>query len=480
MRRHAGLAAAAAALLACSGCPGSGRQPAAEQSAKAQPRGGSAFNVLLITIDTLRADHLGAYGYGRATSPAIDALAARGTLFENAFTHWPKTRGSLAIMLTGRRPSQNGYSKSHPGVAGFNATIASILAAAGYDTAAVVDNPNVAREHGYAKGFANYTQTWDDAALTSEWARTRAITDGALRYLQSPRERPFFLWLHYVNPHAPYTPPSPFNSRFADAAAAAGPALPVVASFHGGIPRQWAQPGQNRLGYYVAQYDGEIAAVDSEIGRLLAALHASGGEAHTVVLLTSDHGESLGEHGYYFDHGEDLFQPSLRIPLIVAGPGVPAAQRSQAFVSTLDVMPTLLDAVKVSYPPELGGQSALPWVASLAGARTRLFAGNDRNLSATWTAAHKLVLTPGDARPAFALYDLVRDPAEGRDLASSRNPGTAGTLRAERRELELFLERTGREWSRTRPQLGAKSNVKLGPEACEKLRALGYVVAECE
>ena len=119
-------------------------------------------------------------------------------------------------------------------------------------------------------------------------------------------------------------------------------------------------------------------------------------------------------------------------------------------------------------------------LASLAGARTRLFAGNDRNLSATWTAAHKLVLTPGDARPAFALYDLARDPAEGRDLASSRNPGAAGTLRAERRELELFLERTGREWSRTRPQLGAKSNVKLGPEACEKLRALGYVVAECE
>ena len=118
-------------------------------------------------------------------------LAARGALFENAFTHWPKTRGSLAIMLTGRRPSQNGYSKSHPGIAGFNATIASTLAAAGYDTAAVVDNPNVAREHGYAKGFASYTQTWDDAALTSEWARTRAITDGALRYLQSPRDAAF-------------------------------------------------------------------------------------------------------------------------------------------------------------------------------------------------------------------------------------------------------------------------------------------------
>ena len=166
MRRHAGLAAAAAALLACSGCPGSGRQPAAEQRAKAQPRGGSAFNVLLITIDTLRADHLGAYGYRRATSPRIDALAARGTLFEHAYTLLAEDprqlrdhahrAGALRRTATARRI---------PASLGFNATLASVLAAAGYETAAVVDNPNVAREHGYAKGFASYRETWEDAAL---------------------------------------------------------------------------------------------------------------------------------------------------------------------------------------------------------------------------------------------------------------------------------------------------------------------------
>jgi arylsulfatase A-like enzyme len=466
-------AIAAAAALLTGGCDRSSA-PASPPPGPAAPRPGNGLSVLLITIDTLRADHLGAYGYARPTSPHIDALAKRGTLFERAFTFWPKTRGSFVMMMTGRHPSRNGYSKTHPVLLDFNPTLAGVLQQAGYRTAALLDNPNLARQHGYARGFETYRETWEEKALDSEMARTRAITEGGIEYLRAARPQPpFFLWLHYVNPHTPYTPPAPYDRAFRDAAAS-GPRLAVVSGLHGGIPRQWAVPGQDRLGYYVSQYDGEIAAVDAEVGRVLEALATSPAADETVVVLTSDHGESLGEHDYYFDHGEDVFDPSLAIPLVVAFPGAPPGRRVPLLASTLDLVPTILDAVKVSYPPDLAGTSLLPAVSGGAGpARDRLFAGNDRNLTATLDARFKLVAAPldsGDTR--LALYDRVRDPGETRDVSASQ----PDAFRVARRELELFLDRARLEWTRTSALAqGAPGEQKPTAEACEKLRALGYV-----
>jgi arylsulfatase A-like enzyme len=437
------------------------------------PRSGNNLNVLLVTIDTLRADHLGTYGYARKTSPQIDALGRQGAVFERAYTYWPKTRGSMAIMLTGRRPSQNGYSKTHPLLLGFNPTLASVLKEAGYVTAAAVDNPNVAAANGYAKGFDTYRETWEERDLATEMDRTRAITGTAASFLAKARkDRPFFLWLHYVNPHAPYAPPPPHDSAFLDASSRGGRRLPTVPGLHGGIPRQWAVPGQDRLGYYVAQYDGEIATVDEEVGRVMDALRNSGAASRTVVVLTSDHGESLGEHDYYFDHGEDVFEPSLAIPLIVIAPGAVPGSRVDAFASTLDIVPTLLDAVKVSYPPDLAGSSLLPLVRGESQGPDRLFAQNDRNLSATWDRRFKLVATPaGDGR-RLALYDRVKDPGEAKDLSRSRPED----LRQQTLELERHQERADREWAVTRRLTeGAAGEPPMSAEACEKLKALGYV-----
>jgi arylsulfatase A-like enzyme len=473
-RRRLPRAAVALALpLLLSACPGRQAQP--ESTPATPPRAGNGLNVLLVTIDTLRADHMGSYGYARDTSPAIDALAREGTLFEQAYTYWPKTRGSFVMILTGRHPSRNGYSKHHPLLAEFNPTLAEQLQGAGYATAAIVDNPNVAANLGYAQGFESYRETWEEPALASEWDRTLAITDGGIAFLRqaATRERPFLLWLHYVNPHAPYTPPAPFDTRFVDPGAREGRVLPVVPGFHGGIPKQWAVPGRDRLAWYVSQYDGEIAAVDAEVGRLLAALHGSGLAGRTLVVLTSDHGESLGEHDYFFDHGENVFDPSLRIPLVAVLPGAPSGRRSDTLVSTLDLVPTILDAVKVSYPPELAGASLLPTLEGGAGPeRERLFAQNDRNLSAGFTRRHKLVATPLEERVALALYDRVADPGETRD-ATTAEPVA---FRVERRELELFLERRDSEWGATRRLLeGVSGERAMSPDACEKLRALGYV-----
>jgi arylsulfatase len=460
MRR---LAALALAVVAAGGCQKRSVPPP-------PPRSGNGLNVLLVTIDTLRADHLGAYGYRRNTSPRLDALAREGTLFRQAYTYWPKTRGSMAIMLTGRRPSQNGYSKAYPMLVGFNPTLASVLREAGYETAAAVDNPNVAAQLGYGKGFDAYRETWEEQALVTETDRARAITETGTRFLAAPHARPFFLWVHYVNPHAPYTPPAPYDTAFLDEEARRGPRLPVVPGYHGGIPKQWAVAGQDRLGYYVAQYDGEIAGVDHEIGVLVDALRASGAASTTVVVVTSDHGESLGEHDYYFDHGEDLFDPSLAIPLLLIVPGAPAGQRSEALASTLDVVPTILDAVKVSYPPELAGRSLLSAATGQpVSGRERLYAQNERNLSAALDGRYKLVRGP---EGRAALYDRRGDPSETRDATGS----LAAMARELRSELEDYLARAETEWVRTRRLLqGAPGEGRVSPEACEKLKALGYV-----
>jgi len=462
--------------VALAGCPG--RTEKAQAPPPVTLRSGTGWSVLLVTIDTLRADHVGAYGYSRPTTPHIDALAAEGTLFESAYTYWPKTRGSFVAMLTGRRASQTGYSKSHPVLLDANPTLASVLHDAGYDTVAAVDNANVAASLGYAKGFRAYTETWEDASLPTEMDRTHAITEAGARYLAGAAPaRPFLLWLHYVNPHTPYTPPPPYDSMFTGPDTEAGPRVPVVYSLHTGIPHQWAVEGRNRLAWYVAQYDGEIAAVDAEVGKVMEALRASPARDTTLVVLTSDHGESLGEHDYYFDHGEDVFDPCLRIPLVVVVPGGAKGQKSGVLASTLDVVPTVLDAVKVSWPPALAGESLLPALGSAASPpRGRLFAQNDRNLTATWDHRWKLVATPKGEGASFALYDRREDPGETRDVSATRK----AELKIQREALERYGAREEREWDAIRERLArTEPHEELSDVACEGLKALGYVVDGC-
>jgi arylsulfatase A-like enzyme len=460
--------------LIASACQPRATPPAA--SARPSPASGTGFNVVLITIDTLRADHLGLYGYRRATSPRLDAFAKQAAVFDAAYTYWPKTRASMIMMLTGRRPSQNGYSKTHPVLLDFNATLASVLQTAGYTTAAYVDNANVAAQLGYAKGFDSYMEAWQRPELKSEMDRTHAITEGGLAAIRNaPPGKPFFLWLHYVNPHAPYSPPAPYDARFLDEASRGGPELRVGKGYREGIHEQLAVPGQRRLGYYVAQYDGEIAAVDEQVGRVLEALAEKDRLERTVVAVTSDHGESLGEHDYYFDHGENLFDPSLRIPLLLAAPGV-KPQRSEALASTLDLLPTLLDAVKVSYPPDLAGRSLL---AGLAGGKAspheRLFAQNDYNLRATFDRRYKLVATPVGDKDQWGLYDRSSDAGETRNV----RPRRTDEFREQRRELDLYFEMMDKEWVATRKRVeGKPGEPKMTPAACEQMRALGYV-ANC-
>jgi arylsulfatase A-like enzyme len=466
---------AASVALAAVGCGGGAGTP--DEAPERAVAAGNQLNVLLITIDTLRADHMSLYGYPRETTPHLDALAKTGVTFDQAYTYWPKTRGSFVAMMTGRLAAGSGYGKTHPLLLDFNPTLAGVLKKAGYETVAVVDNPNVAASLGYAKGFDRYRETWEEEALASEMDRARAITEDAVRFLgQARADKPFFLWLHYVNPHGPYTPPPPFDTAFLDEGTAEGPALTAVDGFNGGVARPWEVPGRG-LGFYVAQYDGEIGVTDAEVGRVLAALESTGVGERTLVIVTSDHGESLGEHDYFFDHGQNLYDPSMRIPLVMAGPALAVGHRSEVPATTLDLVPTVLDGVKVSYPSGLDGRSLLGAANGRPGPeRPRLFGQNDRNLLGSWDDRFKIVATPTGEGASYALYDRQRDPGETRDVGQQM----ADELRGQREGLERFRTRIDARTARTRRLLeGRSGEERLSPEACEKLKAMGYIQQAC-
>lgn len=437
----------------------------------------AGINVLLITIDTLRADHLSMYGYPRITSPNIDELAARGVAFDVAFTYWPKTRGSFAALFTGRYASQHGLTVRDRDLPDFNHTLAETFRDAGYRTAAALDNGNLDAALGFGQGFDTYEQTWHREE-SDELSRTETITSFGESFLEtSDDERPFFLWLHYVNPHTPYSPTEEALARFrGDGIIPRGPELERVTGYHGGVNHKHvAVEGEDHWGDYIDRYDAEISIADEHVGRVLKALEASEHAGRTLVVFTSDHGESLGEHDYFFDHGVDLFNPSLRIPLIVAFPGMlPAGERVAGAVSSLDVFPTILDVAQVSYPPGLAGRSVLPLVRGTTDRlHEQIFFQNDRHQMAITNGRLKLVHYPEDR---FELYDMYRDPGEVED----RYAGSEATIAPFKAELSSFRTRTV-AWQQAttarREENGADAldDSELSKRTLDELCKLGYI-----
>jgi len=466
-----GVLVVAVAAFGAAACPG---RPSQGSAARPAPEAKERPPVILITVDTLRADHTSVYKYARDTTPRLAEWAAKGAVFEQAYTYWPKTRGSFVAIMTGRTAGESGYSPKHPELHTFNPTLAETLQKEGYDTAAFVDNANVASSLGFSRGFKTYVEMWADAALKDEVARTEAITRRGIEYVRSKGKGDgFFLWLHYVNPHAPYTPPPPFDTAFTDRPKS-DPTLKVVDGFFGGVPKQWAIPGKRLLSDYVNAYDGEIAYSDAQLDQVLRALDAAGVLSRATVIVTSDHGESLGEHDYYFDHGANLFDPVQRIPFIVLGRGARAV-RSGVLVSTLDIMPTLLDAARVSFPSGLAGRSVLPFAGGrLESTRDTLVGENDRGHQGIWDRRYKLIdIDPRATKSVRQFFDRSDDPGEGKprpDLKDAAKKFEVGL--DEHRDVEM------RSAIRTRAQLEGKISPPRSQAECEQLKALGYV-AEC-
>ena len=378
------------------------------------------LNVILISIDTLRSDHLGCYGYSRTTSPVIDSLAQAGTLFEEMEACSPWTLPSHTSMLTGLYPSfhmvQDDGVKLAPGIP----TLAERLHEDGYYTFGVVSHIYVSSQFGLDRGFDIFDDSMIEGGKTNPIAGQ--VVDRALQILdEAPADRPYFAFIHFFDPHWDYAAPSPFDRRFADP----GYRGPINGTLRSMMPyRNMANDmAPADLQRAIDLYDGEIAYVDHQIGRLLGELRQQGRLENTVIVLTGDHGEEFREHRS-MGHGVTLFQEVLRVPLIIAGhPAFPARARRSDLVSTVDVAPTILSMVEAPAIDDVQG-------VSLAGRR----ADDDRIIYAsTIRFGNEIRMARRGQQKAiyylhgdhWQFFDLVRDPAE---TQTERGDPTGGEL----------------------------------------------------
>ena len=391
-------------------------------------------SILLVSIDTLRADHVGCFGDRNAATPNLDRWAAEGVLFEHAATPVPITLPAHATLLTGRLPHRHGLRDN--GIYRLPEdvpTLAEGLVGAGYATAAVVGAVVLDRQYGIARGFQRY----DDAiggerSLAIAERPAGAVTDAALRAARG-LQSPYFLFVHYYDPHAAYAPPPPFDERFR------------------------SRP-----------YDGEVAYVDEQLGRLRTGLEALGLLRDTVVVLTADHGEGLGEHGEEA-HGVFLYQSTLHVPLVVAAPGRwPAGRRVASPVSLADVTPTLLELAGATIPGDSDGRSLTPAVTG-PGLPPRWLPLETELGYNSYGWAPLTGLSDGTLKwvgaPEPELYDLTEDPREERNQASTRA--------ADLQRLEGLWRQAVREDRRGRPVVDASD--REAAERQERLASLGYV-----
>ena len=306
--------------------------------------GSRGTNVLLVSVDTLRADHLGFYGRSPSITPQLDALAAQGEVFHRAYAPAPFTIPSIAALLTGMAPESVGVTGNVAILADGVETLASRLREHGHRTAAVVSNYLLNTKSGMNRGFEVYDHHLVLGRIPERSAAQ--TTDAALARLSELRsaEVPFLLWVHYMDPHVPYSPPPEIAARhlvIEEQRPGGRRELPVTPDGRGGIPKFIADGPERSVAFYRAGYAGEVEYVDSEIGRLLAALAEGGDDGNTIVVFVADHGESLGEDDFWFSHGHYLSDALVRVPLIIRVPGRMPASRGD-IASLQDIVPTLL------------------------------------------------------------------------------------------------------------------------------------------
>jgi choline-sulfatase len=470
--RYRVLLGAALLALAIGGCS-SDRAP-----------GKSPSNILLIVIDTLRADRLGCYGNTRGLTPFIDGLAEQGTVFVNAYAPSSWTCPSVASLMTSRYPTQHKVNSFSAKLGAAEVTLAEKLAPLGYAAAGFSANPRLMQRLGYAKGFEHWRcDTQDGAPLPRGGELRRQSLEWLDGHWNPASPTPVLLYFQYMEPHFPYEAPEPFRSRFGrtDEQAMAEHNELARRVFGGQSDGLTPDDFANVQGWY----DAEVAAVDEEIRLLFAELERRGFMRQAIVVITADHGEEFWEHGGIF-HGRSLYNESVRIPLIIVSPGHLGGRRVGENVSLLDVAPTILDLVGAAPEPRFEGRSLAPLLTSRSWPR-RLYQlrrqrqGNSgpaevffhlEDHSGRWLdeRAHtagmargplKLLLTREGTTEAF---DLSTDPGEQHPNPPALHDKTAEL--AERiKEVVTDLERRAGV---------AESGPPLDEGTKEKLRALGY------
>jgi arylsulfatase A-like enzyme/Flp pilus assembly protein TadD len=395
-------------------------------------------NVVIVTIDTLRADHLACYGYNRVKTPNIDQLARTGARFANAFTPVPITLPAHTALMTGQYPMATGiHDFSGNKLAAGTMTLARVLQARGYSTAAFLGSAALDSRFGLNQGFDTYYDHFNlggskEIHLDEIERRGDRVVDLALKWLASHRQEPFFIWVHLYDPHAPYDPPEPYASL-----------------------------------YRSHPYDGEIAFADAQVGRLFDYLKQQHRYENSIVVLASDHGESLGEHGEK-THGFFIYNATLHVALMIRIPGdAPRVLNQQ--VSLVDVMPTVLQALGIPRPGSVQGQTVLSLILGLpSGSSSGVYSENyaplihfgwNRLLGFEWRGMKYIETTRQE------LYDLKTDPRELHNLFSTHQ-----ALAHEMNERLQDLIRRYTPASKTSAATGQPTD----PALLASLRSLGY------
>src|SRR5437016_7191396 len=397
----------------------------------------SAPDIYLVTIDTLRADHVHCYGYERVQTPALDALAKDGIRFAQAFTPSPITNTSHTTILTGLLPSSHGVTDFAVPLAAVHPTWAELLKKKGYHTAAfigavILDSKCLAP--GLDRGFDFYDNFPEHPLTKSRFGRVERrgmdVVQHAEKWMNANPAGPPFVWLHLYDPHDPYEPPPPYSATYKD---------PL--------------------------YDGEIAYADSALAHFLAYLKKLGRYANSVIVVVGDHGEGLGEH-HEDTHGIFLYDSTTHVPLIVKLPSWSnAAKVVDAQVRTTDILPTVLDLLHVPVPEQLDGESLKPYFDGENSASRTAFGETDHPLRFGW-APLRSVRTDGFKfieAPKPELYDLQKDPGE---LKNEYAPTNARAQKGRKRLTGLLAKK---------PAAVAGSAATASPGATNQLQALGYV-----
>ena len=404
--------------------------PGQSSSAAPPPR---RLNLVLVTIDTLRADRLGCYGYSKIETPNLDKLAQRGVLFENAVTHTPLTAPSHASMFTGLYPTVHkirdtgGFVMQSP-----HQTLPEVLHQQGWDTAAFVGASVLKKQFGFNRGFAVYDDEMpkpDPRQLSGDYADRRAgeVVDRATAWLASQSGKPYFLWVHLFDPHSPYNPPSPFREK-----------------------------------YRATPYDGEVAYTDRQLGRLFAAVAKKSLPENTLIAVLSDHGESLSEHGEY-THGVFLYDSTLRIAFLLAGPAVPSGLRVTQQARAIDLLPTVLELMGIKAPPGVQGTSLAPaFTGKPLAAPYAYIETLYPKINMGWAELRGIRTNRWKyiRAPKPELYDLLQDPAEATNVIGS-HPAEVRQLEANLNGVAGGVEKVG--------------TTMVDQRTLTQLRSLGYL-----
>ena len=437
-----------------------------------------APNVILITVDTLRADHLSTYGYGGVRTPHIDSLAASGTRYDRMFAQASWTRASFGTIFSGLYPSSHGAVHKADVLSDRVETLAEVLTKGGYYTVGFPNNVNVSAAFGFGQGFAEYHYLAPDLFFHADEAAAELTLYSALRLVRerffarfvdvnfyyrpaeyvvdrvqawldgaTAKRTPFFLYLHFMDPHDPYMV-HPFNGVGYARVALPNPSAAMAETLR-------------------ATYDGEIAYLDREVGRFLDDLKRRGLYDDALIVFTADHGEEFHEHGGWW-HGTTLYDEQIGVPLIVKPPRGMTGRVVDELVTSLDIAPTILRAAGAAPPVVMQGH-ALPLDGGAVPARESVFAEEDFEgnvLHAVRTRTWKLVTAnPGNPRglEPEELYDVARDPKEATNVATS-DP-------TRREEMRAAL---GRMTLEAKAHAGGGSQVDVDSATKDRLKALGY------